>query len=112
MNMKVHQMTTSRRFFVIQSLTGAGVLVALTTPLTAAAQTTVNETDAQAVALGYRSDGSKADVKKYPSYDASQSCSSCVLFQGKSTEATGNCPIFGNKQVSAKAWCGAWAKKG
>ena len=104
-------MTTSRRFFVIQSLTGVGVLATLTAAQNVMAQVAVNETDPQAVALGYRSDSSKADVKKYPSYDTSQRCGSCVLFQGKSTEATGNCPIFGNKQVSAKAWCSAWVKK-
>jgi High potential iron-sulfur protein len=104
-------MTTSRRIFVIQSLTGVGALAALTASLTAVAQTAVNETDAQAVALGYRSDGAKTDVKKYPSYNASQSCGACVLFQGKSTDTTASCPIFGNKEVSAKGWCSAWAKK-
>lgn len=104
-------MTTSRRIFVIQSLTGISALAALTASQTALAQTAVMDTDAQASALGYSSDGSKTDAKKYPSYNSSQSCGGCVLFQGKSTDATGSCPIFGNNQVSVKGWCSAWAKK-
>ena len=104
-------MTTSRRTFVIQSLTGAGALACTALPHAAFAQAALTETDPQAVALGYKADGTKADTKKYPKYAATQYCGSCALFQGKATDASGGCPLFGGKKVSAKGWCSAWAKK-
>lgn len=104
-------MSTSRRTFVIQSLTGAGALAAAALSTSASAQAVLTDADPQAVALGYKTDGTKTDVKKYPKYAATQNCSNCALFQGKATDATGGCPLFGTKKVAAKAWCSAWAKK-
>lgn len=71
----------------------------------------VKDADANAVALGYSSDGSKTDVKKYPQYAAGQSCSTCVLYTGTPNDTHAICPVFGGKAVSAKGWCSAWAKK-
>lgn len=76
------------------------------------AQATLSEKDPQAQALGYVSDATKADTKKYPKYAAGQACGSCALYQGKPGDAAGNCPLFAGKQVSVKGWCSAWAKKG
>lgn len=78
----------------------------------ALAQAKVDEKDAQAVALGYVSDATKADAKKFPKYAAGQNCGNCALYQGKAGDAAGNCPLFAGKQVAAKGWCSAWAKKG
>ncbi len=102
-------MTSSRRTFFLQSLSGASALTAFA----AHAQTpaAVVDTDPQAIALGYKTDGSKTDKTKYPNYAASQSCSGCVLFQGKATDSTASCAVFGGKLVSGKGWCSAWAKK-
>jgi anaerobic selenocysteine-containing dehydrogenase len=41
------------------------------------AQTLVDEKDAQAVALGYVTDASRANAKKYPKFAAGQHCGSC-----------------------------------
>lgn len=71
----------------------------------------LEEKDAQAVALGYRNDGSKVDQAKYPKHAASQVCGNCQVYQGKAGDASGACPIFAGKQVSAKGWCSAWVKK-
>jgi hypothetical protein len=71
----------------------------------------VVESDAQAAALGYKADASKADKAKYPKYAAGQQCDGCALFQGKAGAASGPCPLFAGKQVSAKGWCSAYAKK-
>ncbi len=101
-------MTTSRRTFVIQSLTGAGALALVGN---VQAQAMLADTDPQAVALGYKADGTKTDTKKYPKYAASQNCANCALYQGKATDATGGCPLFGAKKVAGKGWCSAWAKK-
>ncbi|MEP7139978.1 MAG: high-potential iron-sulfur protein [Caldimonas sp.] len=96
-----------RRTFVIR-VVASGAAMATSRVF---AQAAVSEKDPQAVALGYVSDASKADVKKYPKYAAGQVCGNCALYQGKAGEAAGNCPLFAGKQVSAKGWCSAWAKK-
>lgn len=106
-------MTTPRRTFFIQSISGLTALTALTLTslVRAQAQAAVVDTDPQAVALGYKTDGSATDTKKYPSYAANQSCSGCVLYQGKASDGSGSCAVFGNKMVASKGWCSAWAKK-
>ncbi|OYU43199.1 MAG: hypothetical protein CFE44_19705 [Burkholderiales bacterium PBB4] len=104
-------MTTSRRSFVIQSFTGVGALACATMSQTAFAQEALSDADAQAVALGYKSDGTKTDAKKYPKYAAGQNCGNCALFQGKAADASGGCPLFGTKKVATKGWCSAYAKK-
>jgi hypothetical protein len=104
-------MTTSRRIFVIQSLTSAVGLASLAIANTALAQAAVTDEDPQAVALGYKTDGTKTDAKKYPGYAATQSCSGCVLFQAQASGNTGSCAVFSNKLVASKGWCSAWTKK-
>ena len=100
-------MTSRRRFIQIMPVAGATLLAART----ALAADMVGEKDAQATALGYVADATKADKAKYKQYAAGQSCSNCALFQGKAGDASGGCPLFGTKHVSSKGWCSAWAKK-
>ena len=99
-------MTLPRRVFL---MTVAASGVALTTG--ARAQAMLDEKDAQAAALGYVADAARADSKKFPKYAAGQSCSNCVLYQGKAGDKAGPCPLFAGKQVAAAGWCSAWAKK-
>lgn len=101
-------MTLNRRTFVIQSVLGLGAL-SLAGRVSAADM--VKETDPQAAALGYKTVATTADKAKFPKYAAGQACSSCALYQGAPGDAGGGCPLFAGKQVSAKAWCSAWAKK-
>ncbi|MEP7138793.1 MAG: high-potential iron-sulfur protein [Caldimonas sp.] len=99
--------TSDRRIFLLQ-LAACSAAV----PLGAHAQPArVEENDPQAVALGYKHDTTKVDGKKYPKHDAAQKCSNCQLFQGKPTDASGPCPLFGGKLVAGNGWCSAWVKK-
>ena len=98
----------SRRVFIMQAIAGSGALL---TAQQVAAQAALAESDAQAVALGYKSDASKVDKAKQTKYAAGQVCSNCALFQAASGAAAGACPLFAGKQVAAKGWCTAWAKK-
>jgi hypothetical protein len=82
-----------------------------TTPSANANLPMVDPKDTASVALGYVAEASQADVAKYPKFAASQACSNCALFGGKSGDAAGPCPLFAGKQVSAKGWCSAYAKK-
>ena len=104
-------MTNTRRTFFLQSLSCASALGALAMTPAARAQTVVLEADAQAMALGYSPDAAKTDATKYPNYAAGRSCGGCILFQGKTDDATGSCAVFGNKLVARKGWCSAWTKK-
>ena len=102
-------MKSNRRTFIIQSVVSAGALA--TTRLGQAQAPLVQETEPQAVALGYKNDATKVDQAKYPKYAPGQQCANCALYQGKPTDAAAACPLFAGKQVAAKAWCSAWAKK-
>lgn len=93
----------NRRRVVLLALAGSGLAGA------ARAQSKVDEADETAVALGYRHDTTKVDAKKYPQYKAGSACGNCQFYQGK--DAWGVCPLLGGKQVNAKGWCTAWAKK-
>ncbi len=107
-------MKTTRRTFVIHSLAGAGTLVVAAVTFQAHAQAALSDTDPLAGSLGYKSDGSKTDktkYAKYAKYAAGQSCSNCAIFQAKATDTMYDCPLFAGKQVSAKGWCSAYAKK-
>lgn len=99
---------SNRREFIVQFSLGSGMLAAGSSFAQGAM---VAETDAQAAALGYKADASKADKAKFPKYAADQKCSNCALYQGKAADAAGPCPLFAAKQVTAKGWCSAWAKK-
>ena len=109
-------MTHSRRIFFMQSLTCASMLTALAVAKTAQAQTpaptAVLETSEQAIALGYKADGTKVDTKKHPNRAADQICAGCTLYQGKVGDNMGGCAVFSNNLVAGKGWCGAWTKKG
>jgi len=95
-----------RTFFMQVAATAAGF-----TAVGAHGQAQLAETDAQAMALGYKQDSSKVDGKKYPNHSNSQTCGNCQLFQGKATDPAGGCPLFAGKQVATAGWCSAWAKK-
>ena len=71
----------------------------------------VGEKDAQAVALGYVEDATKADSTKFKNYVPGHQCDSCALYQGKVGEAAGACPLFAGKNVAAKGWCTSWVQK-
>lgn len=99
---------SNRRVFLMQ-VAACGTALAATQ---AQAQAKVDEKDAQAVALGYVADTTKADAKKFPKHTKDQKCNNCALYQGKAADAWGGCPLFGTKQVAGAGWCSAWAKKG
>lgn len=105
-NLTENPMTARRQF--IQWIPAAGL--ALMAARSAQAEM-VGDKDANAVALGYVADATKADKAKFKTYAAGQKCSNCQLYQGKATDAAGGCPLFGAKQVAGPGWCSAYAKK-
>lgn len=100
---------TTRRIF-LASIPASAITLALNNATAAAA--VLSETDPTAVALGYKADASKVDVKKYPAYARGQKCANCKLYAGKATDPMAPCSIFAGKLVNGKGWCAAWVKKG
>ena len=100
---------SNRRTFLLQAAACGGLLAAAQAQ---AQGVKVDEKDPAAVGLGYVSDTTRVDNKKYPKHTPDQKCNNCALFQGKPTDAAGGCPLFAGKQVAGNGWCSAWAKKG
>ncbi|WP_341317390.1 high-potential iron-sulfur protein [Paraburkholderia sp. IMGN_8] len=102
-------MKSSRRSFILSVV---GVASSLVLSHEAWAEVApVLETDANAQALGYRTDAGKVDRAKYPKFQVGQACANCQFFQGKAGNATAPCTIFAGKLVNAKGWCSAYLKK-
>lgn len=97
-----------RRIFLAQAVACSAVVA---TGASAQGAPKLDEADPQAVALGYKNDTTKVDDKKFPKHTAEQKCNGCQLYQGKATDATAPCAIFGGKSVTANGWCSAWVKK-
>lgn len=69
------------------------------------------ENDAQAQALGYRSDTNTVDASRFPNHAADQACANCTLFAGQAGDEWGPCGIFPGRQVNAGGWCSAYSRK-
>jgi len=70
----------------------------------------VEESAAQAQALGYRHDAAQVDRAKFANYVEGSTCANCQLFQGAAAD-WGPCAIFPGVAVAAKGWCSAYVKK-
>ena len=44
-------------------------------------------------------------MKKFPKFVAGQNCINFALYQGKSADKAGGCPLSDAKQVAAAGWC-------
>ena len=97
-----------RRWLKLGSV--AIVSISLPAPLSAQ-QKRVDENEQQAQSLGYKHDAAKVDKAKFKNFQPGQLCSNCNFFKGKNGDAWGPCDIFGGREVNAKGWCTAWAKK-
>lgn len=102
--------SSNRRIFLLQ-VTAAGTALAAARAGAQGTMPKVDEKDPQAVALGYVSDTTKANLTKYPKHTKDQHCGACQLFQGKPGEAYAMCPIFAGRLVSANGWCSSFIKK-
>lgn len=102
---------TTRRQFVLNVLPLTAVLLG-SAHLASAQPGRLDESDSLATALGYKHDATKVDAKKFPAYAAGRNCANCQLFQGTASDPWAACGAVGGKQVNAKGWCVAWAKKG
>jgi len=101
-------MTSRRQFIQIVPIAGVALLGARTV---SAQANLLDEKSAQAVALGYVHDATKADKAKHKNWAAGQLCSNCALYQGKATDKVAGCPLFAGKVVAGPGWCTAYAKK-
>lgn len=101
---------TTRRAFLLATLPVAA-LAAVAARTASAQPARLQESDAAAVALGYKHDAANVDAAKYPTFAVGRNCANCQLYQAKAGEAWGACGAVGGKLVNAKGWCVAWVKK-
>lgn len=102
-----------RNFLKLGSLAAVSIAIAAGAGKSArGAEPHVDEKDAAALSLGYKHDAVKVDKAKFTKYKAGETCANCQLYQGRTGEAWGPCPIFSGKLVSSKGWCSAYVKKG
>jgi hypothetical protein len=105
----------SRRAIVKGGLVAGALLPAIglmSREAAAAALPPLDPSDPTAKALGFVNDGSKVDVKAYPTYKPAQKCGTCAQYQGKVGDATAACTIFAGKSVPQGGWCQVWAQRG
>ena len=105
----------SSRTFLRQ--TAAQALEATAADAKPSALPMLDEKDPTAVALGYKADAKKVDLKKFPkragAEGAKQFCNSCMFFQATGDPKTAKsapCQLFAGKQVSAQGWCNSWSQ--
>lgn len=77
----------------------------------AQSQNLLQESDDEAKATGYHADAARVDKTKFPTYAAGQTCANCQLYAPDGDKPSGGCALFYGKDVLAKGWCNAWAKK-
>jgi hypothetical protein len=102
-------MNATRRILIVRTV-GACAALAVS-PAWSAAPQPLAETDPAARALGYKALATTVDAKRFPKYQAGQSCASCQFFQGSAQQLTGGCPMFGAHSVASQGWCNAYAKR-
>lgn len=102
---------TSRRSFVFVAIPAAALAAAAARSASAQQPARLAETDAAAVALGYRHDATQVDKAKWPTFAPGRVCANCNLFAAKGNEEWAPCAAVGNRLVNAKGWCAAWVKK-
>jgi hypothetical protein len=102
-------MRTTRRSFIMHTV-GIAAVAAVGRPALAAA-TLVDETDPAAQALGYTADASHVDRAKYPRFNEKQRCGNCQFYQGKPSDTSAQCALFGARQVSGDGWCNAYQSR-
>jgi hypothetical protein len=100
---------SSRRQFILTAVPAALAVSASTRAVAQPAK--ADESEPLAVAVGFRTDASRVDTAKFPKYVKGQSCSGCMLYQGKAGDASGPCLYFGGKLVNPNGWCSSFVKK-
>lgn len=69
------------------------------------------ESDATAMALGYKEDATKVDKAKFAVYKEGSDCANCKFWTGKEGEAYGPCSLFPGKSTASKGWCSGYSAK-
>jgi len=103
-------MTQPRRDFLHSgiALWAASLIPSITM---AAGSPELQESDAIAIALGYKKDANSVDTAKYPKRAGeagkTQFCNNCTLYSANA-DGLGNCTAIPGKQVAGLGWCNAW----
>jgi len=100
---------TSRRVFMMQVATASTMLLGRRAIAQGAPR--LQETDPEAVAVGYKQDHTKIDKARFPKKAANDHCTLCKAFMGKPGDAWANCALVDEKLVNANGWCSSYVLK-
>ena len=100
----------NRREFIVKVVAatcalGAAPLVAEEAEEPKKAKGKLSENDAYARSMGFKTDTTKVDQKRWKKHTVDQHCSKCQLFKGEDGAAEGPCSFFGHRIVPATGWC-------
>jgi len=97
----------NRRTFMFQVAAG-GIALAASRAQAQATGAKLEESDPQAMALGYKQDTTKVDAKKYPAFVPGSNCDNCLRLEGTPGSDYRPCSLFPGKLVSVRGWCSEW----
>ena len=101
----------ARRRFLKLAVAGAVVAPIVSRLARAEDLPHLSESDATAMALGYKEDATKVDKAKFTTYKEGSMCSNCKFWTGKEGDAYGPCGLFPGKSTAAKGWCSGYSAK-
>ena len=92
-----------RRFIAVSTVLASALAVGRRATAADAGAGVVQETDANAQALGYKADAGRVDHAKYPKFHAGDACANCQFFQGKAGATTGRARFSAASRSMRKA---------
>ena len=110
----MNKLSDRRKFLFKVGASGVAILAApsmVGSGAFAAELVAVDPSGAQAMALGYVTDGTTTDTKKFERYQVGQECANCQLYQGAPDAESGGCLLFAGQSVTARGWCNSWVLK-
>lgn len=95
----------NRRDFIGRVVVGA--IGIATVPVVSAEEKKphLTEDDPYAKSMGFVTDTTRANSKRYKKHSVDQSCSNCQLYKGEPGSEEGPCSFFGKRIVPSTGWC-------
>ncbi|MGD1983306.1 MAG: high-potential iron-sulfur protein [Chromatiaceae bacterium] len=95
----------NRRGFLGRIVVGAIGIATLPVVIAEEKKEHLTEDDPYAKSMGFVTDTTRANSKRYKKHSVDQSCSNCQLYKGEAESAEGPCSFFGHRIVPSTGWC-------
>ena len=95
----------NRRRFIGKFIVGAIGVASIPVVSAEKKKGRLTEDDPYAKSMGFVTDTTRANSKRYKKHSVDQSCSNCQLYKGEPGSAEGPCSFFGKRIVPSTGWC-------